>query len=260
MNLDVRIQLGMVNSGGNPKNPAWVSLPKSMPYYGTSAFRQTMVPLFIRKSFLEKASTEEVASAISHELSHIILEGLHHPLRTKEEAVDLTAMILGFAEAYETVHGNRTGFSLGYLSAREVRYAVRILRGRPARGEPLPRLPLGLILSVLGLIATFVGAIVEWPARYNGKAEDRPIASTDNLLSDEQIRYCLSEQIRLDGARRIVNQYNWEQVSRFNSFVSDYNARCGSFKYEASAMEAIKAGVEERRNALEAEGAERIRP
>ena len=39
--LEVRMELGRVHSGGCPTAPAWISLPKPMPLYGTEAFRRT---------------------------------------------------------------------------------------------------------------------------------------------------------------------------------------------------------------------------
>jgi len=37
---------------------------------------------------------------IAHELSHIVLSEIGHPLADSEEAVDLTAMLLGYRDIY----------------------------------------------------------------------------------------------------------------------------------------------------------------
>lgn len=88
--LDMTAYLGLVKSGGPPEAPAWVVLPENTPMIGSSAFRALRITMYIRKSFLETASFEAVVTAISHELSHMVLEGINHPLKKQEEAVDLT--------------------------------------------------------------------------------------------------------------------------------------------------------------------------
>src|SRR5438045_1253669 len=91
--------------------------------------------MFIRRSFAEARSYNEFAMTVAHELSHIVLDSIHHPLRTEEKAVDLTAMILGFSYLYRrgahTVElvclHERVKRSLGYLSEPEVDTACCIL-------------------------------------------------------------------------------------------------------------------------------------
>src|SRR5216683_2573342 len=94
---------------------------------------------------------EEVAIAIAHELSHIVLFGINHSLQECEEAVDLAAMLLGYRDLYiagsfcevrpasfwerlnlfieKRVTGveRRTYRTLGYLTPEEVKYAAVIL-------------------------------------------------------------------------------------------------------------------------------------
>lgn len=101
MHLDMGLKIGYVNSGGKESNPAWIAIPQRMPPYGTEAFRRLVITIFIRKSFLKKARFETVVKVIAHELSHVVLAALNHPLQTEERAVDATAMVLGFAEYYE---------------------------------------------------------------------------------------------------------------------------------------------------------------
>ncbi len=104
LRLDMGVVLGLVNRGGpkeKPNSPAWIEKPQVMPPYGTSAFRQVTVTLYLRKSFVE-GSFDETVLAIAHEFSHIVLDAICHPLRQEEEAVDLTAMLLGFRDFYIT--------------------------------------------------------------------------------------------------------------------------------------------------------------
>jgi hypothetical protein len=137
MSVEVSLIVGWVNSGG-PKGyehaPAWVSTPREMPYYGTAAFKEMKIKMFLRKSFLEKSTYDQIAIAISHELSHVVLDSIRHPLRSEEKAVDLTAMMLGFCNIYELAAykekqwGGFTEIShLGYLSRGELQTASQIL-------------------------------------------------------------------------------------------------------------------------------------
>jgi hypothetical protein len=88
--------------------------------------------------------------------------------------------------------------------------------------------------------------------------EARPPVGTDIVLSNAQIRYCLSEKIRLDGAQHAVNAYSQSDVDRFNVMVDDYNNRCGSFRYMSGALEAVRAQVNANRLQLQSEGAARF--
>jgi hypothetical protein len=106
-----------------------------MPYHGTPAFKNQKLDIFILKTYAATSTYREFAITIAHELSHVVLESIQHPLRTEEKAVDLTAMLLGFSYFYRTTaHAalfaglNRVGKShLGYLNERELDAACRIL-------------------------------------------------------------------------------------------------------------------------------------
>jgi hypothetical protein len=132
MNLDIRLLVGWVNASGPKEAPAWVEMPSNMPYYGTPEFKQLQIKIFIRKQFLEQSTYKQVAIAIAHELSHVVLHSIHHPLRSEEKAVDLTAMLLGFSHIY-MVAAHTTNSKLGYLTSSELRAASRILVPRRFR-------------------------------------------------------------------------------------------------------------------------------
>lgn len=122
MKMDAKLRIGWVNNGGPASTPAWISLPKVMPIYGTDDFHKLTLTMFLRKSFIESSSYEQIAIAVAHELSHAILESVRHPLCKYEKAVDLTAMLLGFRRLY--VSGSHT---LGYLQREEVLRADAII-------------------------------------------------------------------------------------------------------------------------------------
>jgi hypothetical protein len=143
--LDTGIRLGLVKKGG-PDAPAWVEQPVDMPMFGTSQFRQLIITMYIRKSFLAVVGFEEVVCAIAHELSHVVLNSIQHPLRRQEEAVDLTAMLLGFRDFYvtgcrsvrnvssqEDVRAGRRAIETriqGYLTYEEVGHAATYMTYR----------------------------------------------------------------------------------------------------------------------------------
>lgn len=158
MNLDVRLLVGWVNSGG-PKGmaqtPAWVEIPANMPFYGSAEFKKLSIRMFLRKEFLEENSYDKVAIAIAHELSHVVLDSIYHPLRKEEKAVDLTAMLLGFSRLYMVAAHTSKG-TLGYLTSSELSAAVRILvptRFRIARAlsvfvQSFPRPVVAIVIAL----------------------------------------------------------------------------------------------------------------
>lgn len=85
-------------------------------------------------------------------------------------------------------------------------------------------------------------------------SESRPSVGTGMVLSDDQIRYCLSETIRIDTWQAAVDQYSTNAVDSFNRAVGDFNSRCSNFKYRRGALERVRVEVEERRAALQKEG------
>jgi hypothetical protein len=162
MNIEGRLIVAWVNSGG-PKDmaeaPAWIQMPEDMPFYGTKAFRETTVKMFIRKSFLKQYAYDQTAIMFAHELSHIVLNSIRHPLRRCEKAVDLTAMLLGFRQlyasgSYKEIHSESRIRTLGYLNPQEIRLANQILAPKGSEWAFLSTLAKALVLLlILGVIA-----------------------------------------------------------------------------------------------------------
>jgi hypothetical protein len=88
--------------------------------------------------------------------------------------------------------------------------------------------------------------------------EERPPIGTYHTLNQAQLRYCLAEKIRMDAAERILNNYIQLDVDRYNGMVSDFNSRCGQFRYRRGSLESARADVERFRVLLEAEGRSRF--
>ncbi len=153
--LNHRMQIAYVRNGGPGQSPVWIKLRTPCPLYGTRAFQEMKPTLYVRKKFFENVPFETIVAGIAHELSHIILWGTHHPLRTLEEATDITAMLIGYVTFFEKgshyIEGHLSqklrhrimhhlfGISTyekiiemrqGYLSQEEIEYAAKIIRER----------------------------------------------------------------------------------------------------------------------------------
>ncbi|HMM87985.1 hypothetical protein [Bradyrhizobium sp.] len=200
MNLKLRVRVGLVNKGDDPslsKNdaPAWVVLPNPMPPLNSRDFEKTIATVFIRKSFLEGSKYESVIQAIAHEMAHIVLESLRHPLHSEEPAVDLTAMWLGYRDIFVAgadyvevgpsrfvdkliaeYRRHRSGdlirhyTSLGYLSPEEVCFAARQMGWRSGyMPRPEPRGSVRFAASIVSgmmragpLLAIVLFAVLCW--------------------------------------------------------------------------------------------------
>ncbi len=92
------------------------------------------------------------------------------------------------------------------------------------------------------------------PAPPREPEEVMPPVGTGLSLSASQIRYCLSQNIRIDGAKPAVDETAQMDIGAFNAMVADYNSRCSSFRYRQGLLESVRAEVEHRRQALEAQG------
>ena len=171
MNVGVSLTLHWTSKSSIPNARAWIEIPEKMPYYGTPEFKEMKLDVFVLKSFRDTSSYEEFAMAVAHELSHVVLESIHHPLRHEEKAVDLTAMLLGFSYVYRNaahttrwLDGKRfQQRQLGYLSRAELDEACRILVPRRLRTQwstivwAKSNAPW---LAVLGAAAVLVGIAV----------------------------------------------------------------------------------------------------
>ena len=93
--------------------------------------------------------------------------------------------------------------------------------------------------------------------------ESRPPVGQGRVFSREQIRYCLAEDIRLDGAKAAINNHVDADVDRFNAMVADYNSRCSSFKYRTNNrgrndLKSAQRDIEPYRTQLQSEGRSRF--
>jgi hypothetical protein len=89
-------------------------------------------------------------------------------------------------------------------------------------------------------------------------AEQKPTVGTNRVHGIDELRYCLAENIRLEGADPVVNTRIGAQVDRFNAMVDDYNSRCSSFRYYQDDLDRATAEVEAHRSVLLVEGRSRF--
>jgi hypothetical protein len=89
---------------------------------------------------------------------------------------------------------------------------------------------------------------------YATNDEEMPPVGSGLSLSRSQIRYCLSEKIRVTAWQGQVNEYSEASVDAFNEAVRDYNSRCSNFRYRSGALEGVRSEVEANRYALQLQG------
>ena len=91
------------------------------------------------------------------------------------------------------------------------------------------------------------------------ETETKPAAGTNNVLSYAELRYCFAEKVRMDAIEPAVNLYVQEEVDKFNALVSDYNIRCGQFRYRKNDYASAERYVENNRAAIVQEGLDRLK-
>ena len=84
--------------------------------------------------------------------------------------------------------------------------------------------------------------------------ESQPIPGTDNVLDESELRYCLSQKIRIQGWEPNVNTSSQSSVDAFNWAISDFNSRCGSYRYKTQVMDRVRSEVNYKSTDLRFEG------
>jgi hypothetical protein len=89
------------------------------------------------------------------------------------------------------------------------------------------------------------------PSSAPSTEETAPPVGSGLQLDASQIRYCLSEKIRINAVRTLVQDEAAPELTAFNAKVDDYNARCGSFQYPDGLLSQVTTEVEQARNGIE---------
>jgi TonB family protein len=100
-------------------------------------------------------------------------------------------------------------------------------------------------------------AVVEPPVALRPFEEQPPIGR-NLVLSRNQIRYCLAEEMRLEAAEPLLDNYNDAHVTEFNGYVDNYNSRCGEYQYYEESFAAARRDVVAFRDEIRAEGIARF--
>jgi len=89
---------------------------------------------------------------------------------------------------------------------------------------------------------------------HSPREETKQPAGSELASDRSQIRYCLSENIRMDAWEGRVNQYSDTSVAAFNAAVNDYNARCSQIRYRREDLESVRSEIDANRMALTRQG------
>ena len=86
------------------------------------------------------------------------------------------------------------------------------------------------------------------PERLSDLTFSKPKVGSDNVLNAAEIRWCLREAIQMDTlqAQATTNP----QIEEFNNLVSDYNARCASYRYRIGTLARARREVEQYRSEI----------
>jgi hypothetical protein len=133
MQIELRIGLRIVDLEV-PSPPLWIETPNPMPQRGTPEHRHAPAVVNVRRDWLLGKPFGWIVAGFAHELSHVVLFALDHPLQHEEKAVDLTAMILGYDRFIVTAEATTTHWNLWsiLLSIVLLRFGVLYFQ-RPAQ-------------------------------------------------------------------------------------------------------------------------------
>ncbi|MDO3617471.1 hypothetical protein Q3O97_16605 [Ralstonia pseudosolanacearum] len=83
------------------------------------------------------------------------------------------------------------------------------------------------------------------PAAVDDFKEDMPL-NPGQTYTQDQLRYCKFERVRLEQIRKLVAETSKYQVNQFNTAIDQYNTLCGSFRYRESDLAFVEAQVARR--------------
>ncbi|KAI3592070.1 hypothetical protein D9X30_2955 (plasmid) [Cupriavidus sp. U2] len=90
-------------------------------------------------------------------------------------------------------------------------------------------------------------------------SEVKPPVGSNNVLSVAEIRYCEAEKIRLDTGEKVTDRYSQAAIRTFNAAVTDFNSRCGSFRYHGNDVLTARSDISQYRGEIEIEAMVKFR-
>lgn len=128
-------------------------------------------------------------------------------------------------------------------------------KGKPKGMSSQMKWGIGIgIVVVLAIIGNLNSKDTSGSYSAPANVEAMPPPGVSQVLADNQIRYCLSQDIRMDSWGSVVDHYSQTAIDSFNAAVGDYNSRCSDYKYKRGAIDRVRAEVETRRGSLQSEG------
>ena len=94
-------------------------------------------------------------------------------------------------------------------------------------------------------------AVVSEPEVPEQPPEDVPEPAIGSKLNSANVRYCLYQQVRLEGVGPLTAKTD---LTIYSSLVNDWNARCALARYSPLDQDAVNGEIIDRRRSLEAEG------
>jgi hypothetical protein len=85
---------------------------------------------------------------------------------------------------------------------------------------------------------------VSVPAVAPSEGVAKPPIGTDRLLNSAQIRYCLTEKIRVKAIESVIDILRDSEFVNYNALVGDYKARCGKFRYRQDELDRVQSEIE----------------
>jgi len=83
------------------------------------------------------------------------------------------------------------------------------------------------------------------PALVDNFKEATPL-SPGKAYSQDELRYCKFEGVRLEQIRKLVDETSEYQVRQFNAGIERYNTLCGSYRYRETDLAVVEAQVARR--------------
>ena len=95
--------------------------------------------------------------------------------------------------------------------------------------------PIASNKAAIAFAVLFLSAIVSSAAAAQEQAKEIvPPVGEDHIITLPEIRYCLYQDTRVDGARSAIDNTSRLEIDAFNALVEDWNARCSSYRYSPS--------------------------
>lgn len=119
-------QLSKTNSSGKGTGGivAQVFIPEHLPSYGSLQLKGYPIAVRISENYFEEPET--FITLIAHEMSHVLLNSLWHPMRDNEFYTDLVPIVLGFGKIIDSGRKIETPESIttfGYLTDKQYNYS-----------------------------------------------------------------------------------------------------------------------------------------